>query len=245
METNSTEKENRGIYLLFFAIGILSLPISLFLGGVLTSANLINVEGAYQLLFALLTCSILFAIGLYAFKERSFRFALKAFTIATVASFSIFYGSLFSGLLLAVRGVLLFPVLLLLIIFVLGSVAFKERPLVGFTLRAFAVSFVAIFLIFNVFLMWGAYQHEHAKAIDVDELNYTPSEYVEISDTELEDFPALKEAVFSQRPVKTPPEEWRNLRDLIEHKSLAKYNETWTNAVKIDEKYYSIRFMTA
>ena len=245
METNSTEKDNRGIYLLFFAIGLLSLPISLFLGGVLASANLINLEGAYQLLFALLTCSILFAIGLYVLKERSFSFALKAFAIAIGASISIFYGGLFSGLLVGAGGLLLVPVLLLLIIFVIGSVAFKERPLVGFTLRAFAVSFVALFLIFSVFLMWGAYQHEHAKAIDLDELNYTPSEYVEISDAELEDFPALKEAVVTLRPVKTPPEEWRTLRDLIENKALAKYNETWTDAVKIDEKYYSIGFMTA
>lgn len=137
-----------------------------------------------------------------------------------------------------------FTLLIYSILFGSGLYVSKEKS-VGFVLKAFVVSFITLILIFGGFFVWGAHQHYYAKWIDVDELKYIPSEYVTISNSELEQFPALKEAVVTLRPVKAHSKEWENLYNLIEEKSLEKYSKTWTDAIRVGEKYYLIGFMTA
>lgn len=166
---NKTIKEEKPwIYLVFFLIGIVSFPVGFILGG--SFSLIINLEGIWQLLlFPLLTCSVLFAIGLYSFRERSFIFASKAFAISFAASFLIFligfFGGQFSG---GVGFPPIYPLLLLLILSAIGLIAFKKQPNIYFSLKAFVVSFATIFFIFgsvlglipfmSLFLFFGAQQ---------------------------------------------------------------------------------------
>lgn len=154
MTSNSTtQKEEPWVYLFFFLIGIVSFPIGFFFGRLLSPS--VQIEGIWQLiLFPLLICSILFAVGLYAFKERSFIFVLKAFAISLVASSLIFLAgffgvSLFSG---GTAVASLSTLLLLLILSAIGLSAFRKKPLVYFSIKAFIASFVTIFFIFGAVL---------------------------------------------------------------------------------------------
>ena len=137
---NGTTKQNKWwIYLIFFLIGIVSFIISFFLGR--------------NFFLPLLICSILFAIALYTFKKQSFVFALMAFVISFVTSSLIFFTGFFGGGFLEVGFASLFPLLILLVLSVIVWIAFKERPLVNFSLKAFVVSFGTIFIIFSAVFM--------------------------------------------------------------------------------------------
>ncbi len=76
-----TKKENLW-YLIFFLIGILSLPVGLILSRLITLLTAINLDGNCQLVIPLFICSILFAIAMYTFKVRSVAFALKTLAIS-------------------------------------------------------------------------------------------------------------------------------------------------------------------
>jgi hypothetical protein len=84
LNESTTKKEKKWTYLVFFLMGIISFPI----GYILTFSlgSMIYLEGLWQLLlFPLLICSVLFAIGLALFKkQRQGLNSLKAF----VASFT-------------------------------------------------------------------------------------------------------------------------------------------------------------
>jgi len=137
---NDTTKQNKWwIYLIFFLIGILSYIISFVLGNIF--------------LLPLLICSILFAIALYKFKKQSFDFALMVFAISFATSSLIFYTGFFGGGFLGVGFPSLYPLLILLILSAIVWIAFKERPLVNFSLKAFVVSFGTIFIIFSAVFM--------------------------------------------------------------------------------------------
>lgn len=156
---NSTKKEEWRLYPIFFLIGILSLPVGLFLigplSGILTSLQNIlcdlgwcgvDLLFASQFLFPFLMCSILLAVVLY-FKEDSFVFALKIFVISFAAISLLFFGGLsFFNLIQPPIHPFLIFLLILLILFIVGLVAFKEHPLFGFAIRAFAFSFAFVLL---------------------------------------------------------------------------------------------------
>lgn len=183
---NSTKKGRRWIYLLFFTIGILFL-----LGLLLTPANPLHL---------VLICSILFAIGLYAFKERSFIFALKVFII----------------------------------------------------------SFIALSLIFGAFLIiWTA--HEHTGAISIEKFDtleeilekYRPPEkveYVEITEEELKEYPALAKAISGEGCKKLNEDSWELEVHLDEWIRTFEFIEgkckdvPFINGpfIKIGEKYYEV-----
>ena len=76
----------KSVYALFIVLGILSIPISFYLG--FLTGNFLRLEGPSQLYFALFVCSILIAVGLYAYK-RSFPLALKGF-VTSIAILLIF-----------------------------------------------------------------------------------------------------------------------------------------------------------
>jgi hypothetical protein len=137
---NDTIKQNKWwIYLIFFSIGIVSFIISVVLGNIF--------------FLPLLICSILFAIALYKFKKQSFDFALMAFVISFATSSLIFYTGFFGAGFLGEAFVSLYPLLILLILSAIAWIAFKERPLVNFSLKAFVVSFGTIFIIFSAVFM--------------------------------------------------------------------------------------------
>ncbi|MDP3105389.1 MAG: hypothetical protein Q8M95_12385 [Candidatus Methanoperedens sp.] len=219
---NSTKKEKWWLYSIFFLIGILSFPLSLFVGGIL--------EGIFQLLFPFVICSILFSMVLYIFKERSFRYALKVFVISLIASVSIFMGGYLGAGLLIPAGLFLplYPLAFLLILSAIGLIAFKNRPLASFTVKAFTISFFTIFLIVGAWFMWGAIEHEYAKHIHIHKVDGMPGEYVNITEQELEEYPALKKAISGQDCERfsadrwgctVHPDEWRRTREFISKKT--------------------------
>lgn len=164
---NSTKK----FYLIFFLIGILSVPLGLFLMGILSFPlgflqNILcdfgwctDLVWASQFLFPFLIFSFLLAAILYRFKERSFAFALKVFIISFVVISLLFFGGLsFYLLQLPIHPFLSF-LLILLILFIVGPIAFKEHPFFGFAIRAFAL-FAVVLLVTSALFFFGTYYYE-------------------------------------------------------------------------------------
>ncbi len=138
-KTETIGKDKWWIFLIFFLIGIVSFIISVVLGNVF--------------LLPLLICSILFAIAMYKFKKQSFDFALMAFALSFSTSSLIFFTGFFGAGFLGEAFASLYPLLILLILSAIAWIAFKERPLVNFSLKAFVVSFGTIFIIFSAVFM--------------------------------------------------------------------------------------------
>jgi len=137
--TDTISKDKWWIYLIFFLIGIVSFIISVVLGNFF--------------LLPLLICSILFAIALYKFKKQSFDFALMAFALSIAISTFIFFTGFFGAGFLEGAFTSLYSLIILLILSVIALIAFKEQPLVIFSLKAFIVSFGTIFIIFSAVFM--------------------------------------------------------------------------------------------
>ncbi len=75
-------------------------------------------------------------------------------------------------------------------------------------LLVIAVLFVAIFL-------WGAYNHQNEKYVQVDILQTTPDDFVILTGEELDQYPAINEAIASQKMVKVKPDEYRSIKDFL------------------------------
>ena len=122
------------------------------------------------------------------------------------------------------------------ILFGIGILVCKERSR-GFVVKAFAVSFAALFLISAGFFAWGAYNHFNSKAIDAYLLQTAPGEYVVLTEHELNEYPAIREAITSQQFVEVKPDEWQRTLDFLREKG--------SHTVKVDDVYYAIGFITA
>lgn len=178
---DTTKRERRRSYFLFFLIGVLSFLIGFFVG-----EGFLELAGIFEILFILLVFFILFGTGLYISKQRSLGFAFKAFTI----------------------------------------------------------SFIALFLIFAAVFTWSAHEHYYAKSIHVRKLHDKPSEYVNITEEELNEYPALKKAIkecaeFNKDScwINVHPDEWMRTIDFI--------NEKGSDIIKVGNEYYEIRFAMA
>lgn len=231
MIDSTNKKEGQWTYVIFFLIGILSIPISIFLGAILASANILILEGLFQLLFPFLICSILFAILFYAFKERSIGFALQVFLISLFTSILIFMGGYFGpGLLIPIELFLpLFPLVFLLILSAVGLFVFKDRPFISFTVKAFTISFFTLFLIVGGWFMLGSYEHEYGTSISIKKFDTSQGKYAEVTADELKVYPALEKALNGEGCTKyesyenswyckIDPEEWRSLVEFFEKK---------------------------
>ncbi len=229
MNDSTNKKERQWTYIKFFLIGILSFPLSLFLGVILASANILILEGLFQLLFPFVICSILFAMLLYAFKERSIRFALQVFVISLVTSISIFMGGSFGlGLLIPIGLFLpLYPLVFLLILSAIGLFVFKDRPFVSFAVKAFTISFFTVFLIVGGWFMLGAYEHEYGKAISIKKFDAPQGDYAELTADELKGYPTLEKALSGEGCTKfneyswyckVDPDEWSRTLDFVNKK---------------------------
>jgi len=137
--TDTISKDKWWIYLIFFLIGIVSFIISFVLGNVF--------------FLPLLICSFLFAIAMYKLKRQSFGFAVMAFALSIAISTFIFFTGFFGAGFLEGAFTSLYPLIILLILSVIAWIAFKEQPLVIFSLKAFIVSFGTIFIIFSAVFM--------------------------------------------------------------------------------------------
>lgn len=117
-----------------------------------------------------------------------------------------------------------------------GLIFSRERSF-GFILKAFAISFAAMFLISVAFFAWGAYEHANAKWIDAHRLQTAPDKFVIITEEELNQYPVLKEAIRSQNGVKVKVDEWERTIDFLDQKG--------SRVIRVDNMYYEIRFATA
>jgi len=124
------------------------------------------------------------------------------------------------------------------ILFGIGILVCKERSR-GFVVKAFAVSFAALFLISAGFFAWSAYNHINSKAIDADLLQSAPDDFnfVVLTEEELNEYPAIREAITSQQFVEVKPAEWQRIRDFL--------GEKGSYTVKVGNEYYDIGFITA
>lgn len=128
-----------------------------------------------------------------------------------------------------------FMIFTYVILLVAGLVISKERS-PGFILNGLVISFAAMFLISVAFFALGAYSDANAKWIAAHRLQTTPENFVIITEQELNQYPALKEAIRSQGTVKVKPEEWKRTDDFLDQKG--------SRFVKLGEEYYEIGFAT-
>jgi hypothetical protein len=77
----------------------------------------------------------------------------------------------------------------------------------------------------------------YSKAIDARLLDTVPDEFAVVTEEELNDYPALKEAMDTQSYVKANPQEWSKTIDFLDEKG--------SYVVKFKDEYYEIGFMTA
>lgn len=179
-----TKKENWR-YLVFFLIGIISLPIGLISGRLLLN----NIEGIWQFIFPLFICLVLFAIAMYAFKVRSTVFALKAL----------------------------------------------------------AISFGFLFLIFAAWFMWSESENESG-AISIRRFDTPQGKYAELTADELKGYPALEKALSGEGCIKSDENSWYCKVDTDEWRRTSDFIRTiqpmnGDRLFKINEKYYRIGFM--
>lgn len=117
-----------------------------------------------------------------------------------------------------------------------GLIVSRERSF-GFILEAFAISFAAMFLISIAFFAWSAYTEVNIKWISAQRLQTVPDKFVIITEEELNQYPALKEAIRSQNGVKVKVDEWQRTIDFLDQKG--------SRIIKVGEEYYEIGFATA
>ena len=216
----------RGIYALFVALGILSVLISLYVSSL--TGGILHFEGPSQLYFALLICSILTTIGLYAYK-RSFLLTLIGFAISIVIL--LIFIVLFS---LHPLALFLFPLLLVLIA---AITIFRDHPY-SLPLRIVSITFAVALVSFVVFLSWGAYMHYHSKIIYVEKIQ-SPESYIDLTD-ELDEYPSIKRAITYANPktsIKVNLDEFSKIEEIGTN-----YTKTGDNYfyIKVGDNYYKI-----
>ncbi|WP_244603645.1 hypothetical protein [Methanococcoides sp. AM1] len=126
--------------------------------------------------------------------------------------------------------------LIFLILFGIGVVASREISSV-FVVNAFVISFVALLLISAGFFAWSAHSHMYSKTIDAELLDYTPEDFVVVTEEELKEYPALKETIETQSYVKASPGEWERTIEFLEEKGSCD--------IKVEDEYYGVSFATA
>lgn len=112
----------------------------------------------------------------------------------------------------------------------------KYQPLISIA-KALGLLIVISFLLFAAFFTLGAYNHMYSKGIDARLLDTVPDEFVIVTGEELNDYPALKEAIDTQSYVKASPHEWSKTTDFLDEKG--------SYVIKFEDEYYEIMFSTA
>lgn len=222
------------LYPILFLIGILSLPLGHLLieplSGILIDLQSIlsdrgwgnfDLLAASQYFLPFLICSILLALVLYN-KEPSLAFALKVFVISFAAiSFIVI------GWLSFIPIIPIFLPILFLIIFIIGLIAFKERPLFGFAIRAFALSFSVLLIAIFVWYAIGMSMGGGGVFIDAREMQIDQTKYIMLTEEELKEYYLLEKSIEEYLTNKTSLwvqsdeySEYGKSREFIEKKQL-------------------------
>lgn len=196
------KKEKQWMYLVFLLIGVLSFPITKYLE---------NIFDLPLFQFPFLVYSILFAIGLYTFKERTLIFALKAFAFSLTASIFISFigfflvGAMMGSFLRSLLGLLLGgpvwfyesiigPMIFFLILFMVVIYIFKDKPLINSSIKAFAISYIPLFLITSTWymsIMFGGGVFIGVQEVQTDQIE----KYIELTEEELREYYLLEKSI--------------------------------------------------
>ena len=149
------------------------------------------------------------------------------------------FAFLFSGYVL--RGIhpptnILYGLVIFVFLFIIGLVIVRDFSS-EFMIKAFAISFGVMFLIFAGFFALSAFGHHSAKHIHADKLDTVPDDFAIVTQEELKDYPALKEAISTQRTMKVSLGEFERTSDFLDQKG--------SYVIKVGNEYYGISFMTA
>ena len=176
-------------------------------------------------------------------KQNNMKWNYTLFLAVGILSFYItgfLLGTLSDTYGFGIHGFEAVPVMLFIyaVLLAAGLIVSKERSR-GFVVKAFAISFATMFLISIAFFAWGAYNHINSTAIDADLLQTAPDDFnfIVLTEEELNEYPAIREAITSQQFVKVKPAEWQRIRDFLSEKG--------SYTIKFGDKYYDIGFITA
>jgi hypothetical protein len=254
MKNSITMEQKSWVYLIFFIMGILSYPLGQFFGALL-SDNITDLQnilcnlgqcaldlhfilGGY--IFPMLFCSLLSAMGVYAFKERSFLFALKIFAISSAASSLFFSAGIFLLDLNFFSGYFL-SLIFLIILPIICSIIFKEQTNINFILRSFAVSFLGLTFAFSAFLviffMVGFQGAGCGMNVEEIKTQLNKFEYVEITGEELNEYPALKKATAIEgHSLDMNSTEWERTREFLDEKWSKRIDQFVINKSDLEEE---------
>ena len=222
---NTTNKEKWWIYLIFFLIGLVSLFTGFFIGRFPLFDG-----GLLVMLLPLPICSYLLHLTIKSYSTE--KYSSNFVFVALAASILIFLIGLFGGLLVPVEYFGPFgPFFLLLIIFAIGSIIFKNDRHKKFALTAFTISFATIFLIFGATFALAGYNHNNSAEISADLLQTAPDEFFVLTEQNLDEYPAIREAITNQS---TGEIDMRTMNFIREKGS---YN------VKYGDRYYQIQIV--
>lgn len=145
----------------------------------------------------------------------------------------------FSGY--ALRGMhppmnVLYGLLIFMLLFIIGLITVRNFS-TEFILKAFAISFGVIFLIYASFFAWSAYSHSNANSIDAYELESAPDEFILVTQEELNEYPGLKRTIETKTYAKVSSGEFRRTLDFLDR------NGTYN--IKVGDEYYQILFASA
>lgn len=109
-----------------------------------------------------------------------------------------------------------------------------------FILKGFAISFGALFLISAGFFALGAYSHMNSAEywIETEKLEIVPEKFAIITESEIEEYPALKRALKTAGESFTVDSaEWKRVEEFLQLKG--------SNVVKVDNDYYQVHLSMA
>jgi len=135
-----------------------------------------------------------------------------------------------------------FALIIYTLLFLVGLHISRERSL-GFILKVFGISFLFFFLTFYGLMAYGAHEHYYAKYISVDKLS-APSDYLNLTEEELEKYPSLKEAIElanksenGRARLKVHPDEWERIGNFLSEKG--------SHNIKVGNEYYGVGLICA
>ena len=226
----TTNKEKWWIYIIFLFIGIISLFIGFFVGNILLDGGLL------VMLLPLPICSFLLHLTIKYYSTEKYSSAFVFVTLA--ASIILFLIGLVGGAFLQVEYSGSFgPFFLLLILFAIGSIIFKNDRHMKFALTAFTISFATIFLIFGVTFALAGYNHNSSTGISAHLLQTTPDEFVVLDEQDLNEYPAIRDAITNNGSTEVKLDEWERTSIFLEEKG--------SYTVKFGDEYYEIGFSIA
>lgn len=124
--------------------------------------------------------------------------------------------------------------LVYLILFAMGILVLRNYS-PGFILKGFVISFGALFLISAGFFALGAYSHMNSAEywIETEKLETVPEKFAIVTESEIEEYPALKSALQTTGESFTVDSaEWKQVEELLQLKG--------SNVIKVDSDYYQV-----